>query len=468
MNISKEQVGDLNLTVSVDINKDDYEPKVNEVLRDYRRKVSLPGFRPGKAPEGLIRKMYGKSVLVDEINKLVAGSLQNYIKDEQLSLLGDPMPVNSGIELEWEIGNPFCFSFEMGLAPIVEVGLSKDDKVVRYRITVDKEMVDKDIDSYAARYGQFVNVESVTDFKEKLTGDIVRLGADSQALEDEFSAEDTSILLSLVKDDEHKKVFENAKVGDEIIFNLSETFPNDWEIASILKKKDKEEISDIAGSLFRFTVKTIEKFVYAELNQELFDKVFGEGEVTGLEDFEERIKSAITERFEASCMIKFGSDMREYLLEKVNPQLPEEFLRKWLLSLNKDVDPETFEKEFPAFLKSMKQDLITQSIIKQKEVKVEEQEVIDAAKETTKRQFAQYGLTNIPDSALMNYAMGALREEKNVRQYAAQVMDKKVTEVVYDEIDVEVKDVSLDEFNKLFYSETANEENTYTDNSVSE
>jgi trigger factor len=297
MNITQNRTDDLNLTVSIEISKDDYEPKVNDVLRDYRRKANMPGYRSGKVPEGLVRKMYGKAVLVEEMNKLVSESLQNYIKDEQFQMLGEPMAKTSGDDLEWEIGNSFTFDFEIGLAPALDVNLSKEDQITKYQITVDREMIDNAVDDYAGRYGKFVAADAVVDFKETLTGDIVQLDADNQPVENGLSAEDTSVLVSLIKDEEHKKPFEGAKPGDEIVFNLSETFPNDWEIASILKKKNKEEVGDISASLFRFTVKKNEKFENAEVNQELFDKVFGEGEVKSLEECEERIKADIAADF---------------------------------------------------------------------------------------------------------------------------------------------------------------------------
>jgi trigger factor len=458
MNINKEQINDLNLVVSMNISKDDYEPKVNEVLRDYRRKANMPGFRPGKIPEGLVRKMYGKHVLVDEINKLVSESLQKYINDEQLQVLGDPMPKTSGDDMEWEIGNDYTFGFEIGLAPAIDAGLSKNDKMTRYLITVGQDMVDKAIENHASHYGQFIDAGTVTDFKERLTGDIVQLGADSEPLPDGLAAEDTSIMLSLIKDEDRKKPFEQAKAGGEIIFNLSETFPNDWEIASILKKKDKEDVGDISASLFRFTVKNIQVFAKAEVDQDLFDKVFGEGAVKSAEEFEERIKESIAGDFKESSMAKFGFDAREYLLDKLNPPMPEEFLRKWLWAANKDkVDEAAFDKEFPAFLKSMKWELITQAIAKQNDFKVEEQEIIDFAKEATKRQFAQYGITNFPDDMLANYAMGTLKEEKNIRQIASQVIDKKVIDAIHDSVDVSIQEMSLADFNKMIYPEANNE-----------
>jgi len=452
MNINKEQIDDLNVAVSVEISKGDYESKVSEILRDYRRKANMPGFRPGKVPEGLIRKMYGKAVLIDEINKLVSESLQNYIKDEQLHVLGDPMPQQSGDDMDWEIGNDFTFDFDMGLAPAIEVNLSKEDQLTKYQIVVDDEMINRDIENYATRYGQFVDTDAVVDFKEKLIGDIVQLDEEQQPLHDGLSAEESSLLLSLIKNEEFRKPFENAKPGDEIVFNLSETFPNSWEVTSILKKKDKNEVGDISASLFRFTVKSVQRFANAELNQELYDKVFGEGAVASPEEFENRIKENITLEFEGSSMAKFSADVHEYLLKKINPQLPEEFLLKWLQSVNKEVSEEVFEKEFPLFLKNMKWELIVNAIAKQNELKVDEHEIIDFTKTNIRKQYAMYGMTDVSDEYITNQAMNQLKDEKSIRGTMSQILDKKVTKVVLEALDVNIQEMSMEDFNKMVYA----------------
>ncbi|MDR1155187.1 MAG: trigger factor [Bacteroidales bacterium] len=448
MNINKEQIDDVNVVVSVGISKNDYASKVTEILRDYRRKATMPGFRPGKVPEGLVRKAYGKIVLVDEINKLVAESLQKYIKEQELHVLGDPMPKETG-DLEWEIGNDFTFDFEIGLAPVIDINLSKEDRITQYRVTVDQELIDRDVENYAARYGQFVDVDAVADFKERLTGDIVQLGEDGQPLQDGLSAEDTSLTVMLIKDEEHKKPFENARAGDEIVFNLSETFPNDWEIASILKKRTKEEVGDISASLFRFTVKSIQKFVNAELNRELFDKVYGKGTVADLEEFENRIRDKIVSDFEESCMSKFGNDAREYLLEKFNPKLPEKFLHKWLLATNKEVNEDAFEKEFPMLLKNMKWELIAKAIAKQSEMKVTEQEIINMAKAIAYQQFSMYGMSHVSDETLTDYAMNSLKNEESVRGIALRAFERKIARIVNEAVDVSIQELSLDDFNKM-------------------
>ena len=453
MNINKEQIDDINIVVSVQIGKDDYEPKVSEILRDYRRKANMPGFRPGKVPEGLIRKMYGKAVMVDEINKLVSESLQNYIKEQDLKTLGDPLPTVSGEDLDWEIGNDFMFNFEMGLAPAINIQLSKNDQLVKYQIMVDQKIIDDEIENYAGRFGHFVDVDAVVDFKEKLTGDIVQLADNGQPLPDGLSANDTSMLVDLIKNEENRKPFENAKTGDEIVFNLSQTYPNEWEVASILKKKDKNEVGDVSHSLFRFTVKNIQKYVHAEVNQELFDQVFGKGIVADRSDFENRIRENFAWDFEETCTQKFGDDVREFLVNKINPALPEEFLLKWLTSINREVEKEAVEKEFPQFLSNMKWELIANAFIQQYGLKVEEQEIIDHAKTATRQQFSAYGLRNVNDEMLTKQAMSFLKDEKNVRSMASQTLERKIAETVIEIMDVQIREISLEDFNKMIYAQ---------------
>ena len=449
MNINKEQIDEVNVVLSMEVNHGDYESKVNEILRDYRRKANMPGFRPGKVPEGLIRKMYGKAVLIDELNKLVSESLQNYIKENDLHLIGDPLPKVSGDDMEWEIGNDFTFDFEVGMAPVIDVQLSKDDHITKYQITVDQNMIDEEIEQLTTRYGQFVDTDTVVDFKERLTGDIVQLDNDGQPLQDGLSAEDTLLMIQLIKTDESQKPFVDAKVGDEIVFNLSETFPEDWSIASILKKKNKDEVGDVSGSLFRFTVKTVQKFAKAELSQELFDKILGKDAVSNIEDFESQIEKDMAANFEARSMAKFGNDAREYLLEKFNPSLPEEHLHKSVLAANKEISMDTLEKGFPHFLKSMKWDLIVKAISKKFELSVTEDEIISLAKDAVRQQIAYYGMSDVSDETITQYAMNSLKEEKQIHETAAQVLEKKVVQVLSEVVGLNIQQISLNDFNKM-------------------
>jgi len=472
MNINKVQVDDLNVVVSVQIGADDYGTKVNDILRDYRRKANMPGFRPGKVPEGLIRKMYGKAVLIDEINKIVSESLQDYIKEQELKLLGEPLPNISGDDLDWEIGNEFTFEFEMGLTPVFDVNLSEDDKLTKYRIAVGEEIVNNEVSMYASRFGQMVEADSVADFTETLHGDIVELNADGLPKQDEpLFAEDTALFLKRIQGEELKKPFADAKTGDEIVINLSETFANEWDIVSILKKNNKDELGDISGVQFKFTVDSIEKHVNAELDQKLFEKVFRADAPTTLEEFENRIKKGIEAEYEESCMAKFVVDTRKYLLQKFAPPMPEEFLCKWLKFNNKEIEEEVFEREFPLFLESMRKELIVNTFVKQNDLKIDEAEVVEFAKAIARRQYAMYGLRNVADEDVQSMASNMLKEEKTVRELASQLLERKAVKKASELVDLTVVEMSIDEYNQMISeanktAETAEETVEATEDTV--
>ena len=447
MNINKEQIDDLNLLISVQIEKDDYSSKVNEILRNYRRKAKIPGFRPGKIPEGLIRKMYGKAVMIDEINKLVSESLQKYIEKELLNVLGGPLPKTKSDDLDWELGNDFSLEFEIGISPEIEVNLSKGIELTKYHIIVDNEAINNEIVRLSRQHGQLTEVDSVSDFTEKLTGDLIEMDG-NEISQIGLLVEDTNILLSLIKNDELKKPFENVKVGDEIVFNLSETFPNDWEIASILKKKTKEEVGDISASMFKFTVKNVQRWASAEMNQEFFDKVFGEGKAGDLAEFTKLIEQQVDNNYEESSISKFNYDFNEYLLEKINPPLPEEYLRKWLLATKEKLDDETVENDFPIFLKNKKLELLLNAIARQYELDVDDAELLEMVKNTIKKQYSVYGI-NMPDETISNYAANYLKEEKNVRTMASQVLQEKITKLVLEKVDLTIREISVEDFNSM-------------------
>jgi len=352
-------------------------------------------------------------------------------------------------DFDWEIGNDFTFEFELGLSPTIEVNPSKEDKLTKYQIVVSKEIIDREVENYAKRHGQYVDSDAVADFTEKLVGYIVQLGDDGLPLENGLSAEETSILLSLIKSEELKKPFENIKIDDVVVFNLSDTFSNEWEIASILKKDKKEEVGDISGFLFGLKVKSIQRFVNAELNQELFDKVFGEGSASNIEEFEDIIRKQIANYFDTIIMSKFKNDMHDYLLEKVDPKLPEEFLRKWITTTNKEATEEVIEQEFPHLIKRMKWDLISNSIVKQHNLVIEDHEIIEQAKAFAKEQFARYGVANIPDDSLSVYAMNYLKEEKNKREIISNLIEHKVALTVCEKVNLIIQEVTMDDFEKI-------------------
>jgi trigger factor len=396
--------------------------------------------------------MYGKSVLAEALNKIIPEALQNYIREQQLNVVGTPISIKNNDEIELEIGNDFDYNFEIGLAPVVEINLSKDDSLTKYKIIVDDDLIDHEVEMYSKRYGQFVNVDTVTDFTERLTGDIVEMNGD-EPLEDGLSAQDTSILLSLITGDELKKPFENVKIDGEIIFNLSATFPNEREIASILKKTDKAEVGDIGEKLFRYTVKSIQRYTSAELDSKLFDKVLGEGAVKSLEEFKEMIKDSFQYQYADICQSKFIIDVREYLQEKFNLPLPEKFLRKWLRISDREISDEALENGFPSYLKDRKWELIVNFIVKQNSIKVEDPEIISFTRKIVNKQLTMYGANGLPLDVIDGYAQNYLKEEKNVHSVASQVLEIKVAETVGELVNLTVQEVTVVEYNNIVRGE---------------
>lgn len=456
MNISKQQVDALNLILSVEIDATDYMRNVGKILREYRQKSNMPGFRPGKVPEGLILKIYGKAVLVDEINKLVTDAVAKYIDEEKLHVLGDPIPTTKSDDLDWAVGNNFRFDFEIGVPPVIDLNLSDKDQLVKYKIAVDKEILHQRIDWILSERGHFVSSDAVADFSEKLTGNILQLDSHQQPAENGLKAENTTVLLSRITDDKFKPPFENAKVNDEIVFNLSETFPPQ-EVSSILKNTEKT--GDLKDVLFRFTITGIDQFVKAEPTRQLFDDLYGEGVIHSQEEFESRIESEIAGDLEEASMFKFSADVQKYLIEKIAPPLPDQYLRKYLWERNKDkINESDFEQRLPNYLKEVQWSVISAAVTEKFDLKVNEPEVIDYAGQLIRKQFSQFGITDISNEESLNiYVSNYLKEEQNVRQIVHTLLDKKVIQAIMKTAHTEIKEISREEYEKLVSSEQREE-----------
>ena len=449
MNISKELKDSLNAVVKVKINKDDYEPRVNKVIADYQKKARIDGFRPGKVPVGLIQKMYGKSVMVEEINKLLSENLMKYIQDEKLHILGDPIPSEKEQKaIDWENGSEFEFAFDLGLSPEFEVNLTKKDKIAIYSITPDSKIVDTYSDNYARRYGAFKTCDVIEDGKEMLKGSFVEMTSDGTAKENGISVEESTIYLEFMKDEDSKKKFIGLKQGDSVTFNLAKAYPNNVEMATILHKK-KEEVGDITSD-FQLTIATISKFEKAEINQELFDKIYGEGNVTSLEEFRNKISAEIQTNLSRESEYKFRMDAKEMILNKVDFQLPVEFLKRWVFSSNEGkFTMEQIDQDFAKFEKDLKWQLIQNKIVKDQDLKISDEEIIEFAKEQTRMQFEQYGLFSVPEEHIESYAQESLKREEDRRRLLERKYEDKVLEYVRAAVSAETKEVSNEEFDKL-------------------
>jgi trigger factor len=449
MNITRQNTDELNATMKLSVGKEDYEERVNKTLSDYRRKANMPGFRPGKVPASLINKMYRKSVVADEINKLVSEKINEYLKAEDIHVLGDPMPNETENKpIDWDNDTEFEFVFDLGLAPEFDSTLSKKDKIIFYEITPDDKMVQNYIDSYTRRYGKF-NDSEVVEENELVKGDLAEIDAEGNLVDGGLVSVGASIYLELAKDENEKKAFIGAKANDIVRFNIKKTFPNNFEIANLLKI-DKEK-TDEAPSLFQFTVGSISRFEKAELNQELFDKVYGEGKVSSEEEFRNKIDEELNGNLSKDTDYKFHLDSKAYLLKKLNLKLPNEFLKRWVAFANEGkISTEQIEKEFSSFEEDMKWQLIKNKIAKENNIEVQHDEVVAYAKEVTRMQFRQYGINNMPDEQIETYSVSILKKENEVRKMVDKLLEDKVTAYIKENVTLETKTISNEEFNKLF------------------
>jgi len=450
MNITKENIDDLNAVLKVKIEKPDYEDKVETVLKDYRKKATIKGFRPGMVPIGLIKKMYGRAVQIDEINKIVTENIQKYLADEKLEILGDPLPkADEQDKIDFETQQDFTFSFELGLTPAIELKLSKKNKVNEYEIIIDEKMKNDYLDNYTRRYGELRKAEQ-TEEKDVIKGKIEAIDNNGNVLSEGPSVEDTSLGIDIIKDKEIKKEFIGKNVNDTIDFDLKKAFPNDTEIAGILHKK-KEEVADL-GANYRFTIAEISRFHPAELGKKLFDRIFGEGIVNSEEEFMKKIEGEIVINLKRESDFKLMMDIKNLAMEKTDFQLPEEFLKKWLLRVNEKSTEEQIDKEFDSFRKDLKWQLIRNKVARDNEVKISEEELQKEAENMTRLQFQQYGLFYATDEQIANYAKESLKREEDAKRIADKILEEKVIVLMKELVRLEPKDVTVEEFNKLFES----------------
>lgn len=448
MNIVKENLNDLTAVLKVNITKDDYTEKVETVIKDYRKKARIDGFRPGKIPTGLIKKMYGKGILVEEVNKLISESLTNYIRDEKLNLLGEPLPSENQKTADFDNETEFEFLFDVAIAPEIEIKISKKDKVPYYGIKVDDKLLESYTDNYTRRFGEFKDVEETTDI-EMLTGNFIQLNEEGNVLEGGIETNDVKITIEYIKDTDIKTTFAGKKVGDKVSFDVRKAYPSDSEIASMLKI-DKEKAKEISGD-FQFEIIKIQRFEKAEINQELYDKAFGKDVIKSDKEFKAKVTEEIKSNFVRETDYRFMIDAKQKFVEKINPELPTEFLKRWLTIVNEGkFTAEQIEEEYPKFEDDLKWQLIKDQIIRDNEIKVEESDILDAAKEVTAAQFAQYGLANMPDEQLEQYAQEILKKDDERRKFYEKKFEDKVVDFIKDSVKLDTKEITTEEFQKLW------------------
>lgn len=450
MEITLQNVSDVQAKLTVKLALADYEEKVNKSLRTFRQKANIPGFRPGMVPMSLIKRQYGTAIKVDEINKVLQDALYNYIKENKLEVLGEPLPdeeQQKSIDIAKQ--EDMEFAFDLAIAPKFDATVTAEDVIPYYTIKVTDEMVENQVKMYTNRNGHYDSVESYQ------TGDMVKgivteLDADGNVKEGGIRAEDAVMLPDYMKDEESKRLFDGAKKDDIITFNPRKAYDNsEVELTSLLKIS-KEQAADIQGD-FTFQITDITRYTEGELNQELFDQVYGEGKVKDEADFRAKVKADIQAQFVPESDYRFLIDVREYMMNRVG-KLPfaEELLRRILINNREEKNTEKLEEEFPKTLEELQWHLIKEELIKNADIKIEQKDITDQAREAVRAQFAQYGMTSVPDDLLDNYAKEMLQKKDSVEGLAGRALDQKLVAALKKTVKLKKKSVSVEDFNKLF------------------
>ena len=450
MNVSFQNIDKVSALLTVKLEKADYQEKVDKSLKTFRQKAQIPGFRKGMVPMSLVKKMYGKSVVAEEVNKLLSEKVYDYIKSNNVNMLGEPMPNEEKQQMiDFDTMDDFEFVFDIALAPEFKAEVSNSDKVDYYTIEVTDEMVENQVKAYTQRNGKYEQVPAYED-NDMLKGLIAELDENGNTKEGGIQVEAAVLMPSYMKNDEQKAIFANAKVNDVLVFNPNTAYDgHDAEIASLLKI-EKEAAAEVKSD-FSFQVEEITRFVSGDLNQEIFDQVFGEGVVKTEEEFRAKVKESIAGQFVADSDYKFLIDARKMLMEKVGKlEFPDALLKRVMLLNNKEKGEEFVAENYDKSVEELTWHLIKEQLVKDNEIKVEQEDVIKMAKEATKGQFAQYGMMTVPEDILENYAQEMLKKKENVDGLVGRVVEAKLAIALKAKVTLNNKTVSMEEFNKMF------------------
>lgn len=450
MNVSLQNIDKVSALLTVKLEKADYQPQVDKSLKTLRQKAQVPGFRPGMVPMSLVKKMYGKSVIADEVNKILSDKVYGYIKDNNVNILGEPMPnEDKQPDIDFDTMEEFEFVFDIALAPEFKAEVNTSDKVPYYSIDVTDEMVDNQVKNYTQRNGNYEQVDSYEE-NDMLKGLLAELDENGNTKEGGIQVEGAVMMPSYMKNDEQKAIFANAKVNDVLVFNPSAAYnDNATELASLLKI-NKEEAAEMKSN-FSFQVEEITRFVNGELNQEIFDQVYGKDVVKSEEEFRAKIKESVAAQFVADSDYKLLLDVRKMLMEKVGKlEFPDALLKRIMLMNNSDKGEDFVNENYEKSIEELTWHLIKEQLVKANDIKVEQEDIVNMAKEATKAQFAQYGMMSIPDDILENYAKEMLKKKESIDGLVNRVVESKLAAALKRQVTLENKTVSMEEFNKMF------------------
>jgi len=447
MNVKFEKVDAVNGLITIEMEKADYAANVEKQLKDLKKKAQLPGFRPGQVPMSLLKKRFGGECTAEAINKLLGEKLYGYIREEKLSVLGEPLPSEKQGPVDFETQDVLTFVFDVALAPEFDAKVSDKDSVDYYTIEVTDEMIEQQVKAFASRAGHQEKVEEYQS-RDMVKGILGQLDENGSVLEGGVQVEGAVMLPDYFKNDDQKKLFEGAKVNDVLTLNPYKAYDgNVVELKSLLKVEE-EQAKELTGD-FSFQIEEISRYVPAEVNQELFDQIYGEGKVTSDEQFRETIKASLTEEYKNDSDYKFGLDLRAYLEGRIGEQTYPEAMLKRVMQAN-NPDKEISEDEFKASIKELTWHLIKEQLSDQFELKVEQADVLETAKMIARMQFAQYGMQNVPEDALTNYANQMLQDKRQAEGLVTRTVENKIIAKAKEVVKLAEKSVSMEDFNKMF------------------
>lgn len=450
MNVSLQNIDKVSALLTVKLEKADYQEKVDKALKHFRQNAQMPGFRKGMVPMSLVKKMYGKSALAEEVNKLLSETVYKYIQDNKVNILGEPLPnEEKQPEVDFDTMEEFEFLFDIALAPEFKAEVSADDTLPYYTIDVTDEMVDNQVKMYTQRNGHYDKVDAYQD-KDMLKGLLAELDEAGNTKEGGIQVEGAVMMPAYMKNDEQKAIFANAKVNDVLVFNPHTAWDgNAAELASLLKI-DKEAAPEMKSN-FSFQVEEITRFMPGDLNQDIFDQVFGEGVVNSEEEFRAKVKEVIAAQFVADSDYKFMLDLRQMLTAKVGKlEFPDALLKRIMRLNNPDKEESFVEENYDKSIEELTWHLIKEQLVKANDIKVEQEDVVDMAKETTRVQFAQYGMLNVPEDVLENYSKEMLKKKETVEGLVNRVVEAKLATALKSQVKLDNKNISAEDFNKMF------------------
>ncbi len=437
MKVTKTQPDALNYQVSIEIAAADYAEPLKKRLNQYRAKADLKGFRRGMAPMGMIQRMYGDQALYESVNTMVGDALDNFIKEEKVRIVGEPMPSEDQPQLSWKAGEDFTFKFDIAQTPEINFDVNKDDKIVYYDINITAAEKKTTRDQMLQQQGSLQEGKKAGE-KDYIVADIANEG---------HKAEGVYVSISNVAE-EARGAFIGKKAGDKFQLDVNAAFPNETDRAAMLKVT-KEQLANL-DPMFEFTVVNVKTFVAAEANQETWDKMFGEGKVTTEEQFDEKITERIKATHEQDANYRFGADVRKYYVEKAALELPEAFLKRWLVYVNEGkFSADQVEKEFPSFIEDFKWQLVRGYIMQKFGLKVTREDVKNAAISYVAYQYAMYGMAGVPDNLIQSSAENVLQDQNQYRRLEEQCEDNAAIAKVREEVTLQTKKISMEKFLEL-------------------